>query len=84
MKGAISTEDGEPVVIAGLISKSEIASLNGLPLVSMLPVLGQAFSEQTKQNTYDELLVVMTPHVVMGRNRPNTGSYITIPMNVPK
>jgi type II secretory pathway component GspD/PulD (secretin) len=84
MKGAISTEDGEPVVIAGLISKSESTSLNGLPLVSMLPVLGQAFSEQTKQNTYDELLVVMTPHIVMGRNRSGTGSYITIPMNVPK
>jgi Flp pilus assembly secretin CpaC len=47
-------------------------------------VLGQAFSEQTKQNTYDELLVVMTPHIVMGRNRSGTGSYITIPMNVPK
>jgi type II secretory pathway component GspD/PulD (secretin) len=84
MKGAISTEDGEPIVIAGLVSKSEVASLNGIPLVSMLPVLGKAFSEETKQNTYDELLVVLTPHISMGRNRTGSGSYITIPMNVPK
>jgi len=84
MKGAISTEDGEPVVIAGLVSKSEIASLNGIPLVSMLPVIGKAFSDETKQHTYDELLVVLTPHIVMGRNRNGPGSYITIPTNVPK
>lgn len=84
MKGTISTEDGEPVVIAGLVAKSEMASLSGIPLVSMLPVLGKAFSEETKQKTYDELLVVITPHIVMGRNRMGAGSYITIPTNVPK
>jgi Flp pilus assembly secretin CpaC len=84
MKGTISTDDGESVVIAGLVGKTESASLNGIPLLSTLPGLGNAFSERTKQTTYDELLVVMTPHISMGRNRFGSGSYINVPMNVPK
>jgi Flp pilus assembly secretin CpaC len=84
MKGTISTDDGEAVVIAGLVDKGEIASINGIPLVSMIPAIGKAFSEETKQKTYDELLVVVTPHISMGWNRISSGSYINIPMNVPK
>lgn len=84
MKGAISTEDGKPVVIAGQVNKGEIASLNGLPLLSMVPILGKAFSQELKERTYDELLVVVTPHIAMGRNQTGPGPYIRIPMNVPK
>lgn len=82
MKGTISTEDGQSVVMAGMVSKSQIASINGIPLVSMIPVLGQAFSVATKQNEADELLVVMTPHITSGHGERD--SYIPIPMNGPK
>jgi type II secretory pathway component GspD/PulD (secretin) len=82
-KGTISTDDGESVVIAGLLQKNETASLNGIPLLSAVPVIGQAFSVQTKEHTADELLVVMTPHIVMGRSG-STGVYIPVPTNVPK
>ncbi len=82
MKGTISTEDGEAVVIAGLIDKSETAAINGIPLLSMLPVLGNAFATTTKEHDSDELLVVVTPHITSARNK--SGSYVPIPMNVPK
>jgi type II secretory pathway component GspD/PulD (secretin) len=83
MKGSISTDDGESVVIAGLVDKGEIASINGIPLLSMIPVLGKAFSAETNNNTADELLVVMTPHIITGQS-DRTGSYVPVPMNVPK
>jgi type II secretory pathway component GspD/PulD (secretin) len=82
MKGTISTDDGEPVVIAGLVDKGEMASISGLPVVSLIPILGQAFTATTKEKTYDELLVVMTPHISAGRT--GSGSYVPVPMNVPK
>lgn len=82
MKGTISTDDGESVVLAGLVDKSEMNSLNGIPLVSAVPGLGDAFSVQTKENTADELLVVIKPHIVAGSDP--AGSYITVPTNVPK
>jgi type II secretory pathway component GspD/PulD (secretin) len=82
MKGTISTEDGESVVIAGLLEKDEMNAINGIPLLSAVPGLGKAFSVDTKEHTTDELLVTVTPHITSGR-RPK-GSYIRVPMNVPK
>lgn len=82
MKGTIGTEDGEAVVIAGLVDKNEMASINGIPLLSLIPVLGKALTYETKSNTSDELLVVVTPHITSGRSQ--TGSYISLPVNGPK
>jgi general secretion pathway protein D len=82
MKGTISTEDGQSVVMAGMVSKSQIASINGIPLLSMIPVLGRGFSVESKQNEVDELLVVITPHITSGHGEKD--SYIPIPMNGPK
>ena len=33
MKGTISTEDGEAVVIAGLVEKDEMDAINGIPVL---------------------------------------------------
>ena len=82
MKGTISTEDGEAVVVAGLVDKSEMASISGIPFITEIPVLGQALSVQTKEHSADELLVVITPHITSGRT--HEGSYIPIPTNLPK
>jgi Flp pilus assembly secretin CpaC len=82
MKGNISTMDGESVVIAGLVDKQDVASINGIPLFSMIPALGNAFSATTKEISYDELLVVLTPHI--SSEQTKSGAYIPLPMNVPK
>jgi type II secretory pathway component GspD/PulD (secretin) len=82
MKGVISTNDGESVVIAGLVTKSETSSINGIPLLSQVPVAGLAFSVTGKENISDDLLVVMTPHITMGGS--HHGVNIPIPTNVPK
>lgn len=82
MKGTISTEDGGAVVVAGLVDRSEMASINGFPLITEIPVLGNALSVQTKEHTADELLVIIKPHITSGRT--HGGSYITIPTNIPK
>jgi type II secretory pathway component GspD/PulD (secretin) len=82
MKGTISTNDGEGVVLAGLVEKDEINAINGIPGLSALPGLGTAFSADTKEHTTDELLVVVTPHITSGRT--TTGSYVRVPTNVPK
>lgn len=82
MKGTISTDDGESVVIAGMVDKGEIASINGIPLLSAIPGVGSAFSVASKEKSTDELLVVITPHI--GSAGEGTGSYIQVPTNVPK
>ncbi|PSH05081.1 MAG: hypothetical protein CXZ00_02690 [Acidobacteria bacterium] len=82
IKGTISTDSGESVVIAGFINRGELASISGIPGLAMIPGLGRAFSYESPQNNLTELLVVMTPHLSSGRT--TAGSYIRVPTNVPK
>ena len=81
-RGTISTEDGQPVVIAGLVGNSEMKAINGVPLISAIPALGKAFSVASKERTTDDLLIVLTPHIVFERRA--RGSYIPLPAKVPK
>jgi general secretion pathway protein D len=63
-KGSITLSDGEPAVVAGEISLTDQRSLSGLPGLGVLPLLGTAATDNTKQEEEDELMVVITPHVV--------------------
>ena len=68
-KGGILLREGEPAVIAGMISKSDQRSLSGLPFFSNLPGFGLLTSQNTKQDEEDELLILLTPHVVRSPER---------------
>ncbi|HXR97744.1 MAG TPA: type II and III secretion system protein [Terriglobales bacterium] len=61
---AISVKDNQPVIMAGLLDREEMASLVGLPGLSQVPGLGRLFSTETGQTTNDQLLFVVTPHIV--------------------
>jgi general secretion pathway protein D len=68
-KGGILLKEGEPAVIAGMITTSEEHSLNGLPEFSQIPGLGLLTAQSTKQDENDELLILITPYVVRSPER---------------
>ncbi len=63
-KGGIHLRDGEPAVIAGQISRSDTLSMSGLPGFGFLPGLSQLAASHTKEESDDELMIVITPHVL--------------------
>lgn len=63
-KGGITVKEGEPAVVAGMVSRSESDTLNGLPGLSSIPGLGLLTGQSTKQEENDELLILITPHVL--------------------
>lgn len=69
-KGGILVRDGEPAVVAGMITDSDARTLSGLPAISTVPGLGLLTSQRTKQEEHDELLILITPHVVRSPDRP--------------
>jgi general secretion pathway protein D len=69
-KGGILLKNGEPAVVAGMVTQSDQKSLNGLPLFSRVPGLGLLTAENTKQEDNDELLILLTPHVMLDPERP--------------
>jgi general secretion pathway protein D len=68
-KGGILLKEGEQAVVAGMISKSDQRSLNGLPVFSTIPYFAPLTSQDSKQTEDDELLIVITPFVVRGSER---------------
>jgi len=56
--------DGQSFAIGGLIKNSQSTSINGLPILGELPVLGALFRSTDFQQDRTELLFVVTPHLV--------------------
>jgi len=51
-------------VVAGRITTTEQRSLSGIPGVGQFPVLSRAVASNTKEKDTNELLVVITPHIL--------------------
>jgi type II secretory pathway component GspD/PulD (secretin) len=77
-KGSIGLKDDEPAVIAGMISHSELRSLNGIPGLGSVPLLNSVAVTNSKENNEDELLIVITPHISRAaRQHPESAPWIT-------
>jgi hypothetical protein len=68
-EGSINLRDGEPAVVAGQVSRSDMISMSGIPGLGYVPGLNQAMVNNTRQEDDDELMVVITPHVISNFDR---------------
>jgi general secretion pathway protein D len=60
----IRLKEGESSVLAGLITKSDMKQLNGWPGLAHVPILRYLFSSDNRQSEDDEILMILTPHIV--------------------
>lgn len=63
-KGSINLMDGESAVVAGAVSRNDTLSMTGIPGLGFIPLLNQAMVNNTKEEDDDELMIVLTPHIV--------------------
>jgi general secretion pathway protein D len=68
-KGGILLKPGEQAVVAGMVTQSDERTISGLPLFSTIPGFGLFTSQHSKQEDNDELLILLTPHVIRSRER---------------
>ncbi len=57
-------QDGQTIVIGGLIRNSANKTKSGIPLLSKIPILGYLFGSTNSTKARTELIVLLTPHVV--------------------
>lgn len=60
----VVTPDGQPIIIGGLMQNNKTGTDYKIPLLGDIPLLGNLFKRQTKNNSKTELLIFMTPHIV--------------------
>jgi pilus assembly protein CpaC len=66
----VELRDGESFVIAGLLSDTYENQISGFPILGDIPVLGALFRSPSYQRDQTELVVVITPHLVVARRGP--------------
>jgi hypothetical protein len=59
--------DGETVAIGGLITRRDTKNENKIPWLGDLPGVGVLFRYRTQAKNKQELLIIMTPHIVRSR-----------------
>ncbi len=57
-------KDGETLVIAGLIKESERENVTKVPVLGDLPLIGVFFRSSTNAKSKEELVIMITPHIV--------------------
>ncbi len=60
----IRLKEGEVSVLGGLITRTDTKSINGWPGLAKLPFLRYFFSEDIHNTEDDEILIILTPHIV--------------------
>jgi len=65
---SISTQvlvnDGQTVVLGGILAMTKSTQGKKVPLLGDIPVLGHLFNSETKVNNKDELLIFVTPKIL--------------------
>ncbi len=60
----VEVEDGGTVSIGGIYEQNDRDDVTGVPLLGKIPVLGALFRHRAHHDQHDELVVLITPHVV--------------------
>lgn len=60
----IRLKEGEVSVLSGLIQRTDTRTLNGWPGLAKVPVMRYLFSADNTEIQEDEVLIVLTPHIV--------------------
>ena len=68
-------KDGETQLLAGLINDEDRSSINGLPGLASLPLIGRLFASHQDSRQKTEVVLSITPHIV--RNIPLPGAGVT-------
>ncbi|OGW84403.1 MAG: hypothetical protein A2987_02260 [Omnitrophica bacterium RIFCSPLOWO2_01_FULL_45_10] len=75
---SVTVKDGITIIIAGLIKDERTSTVDKVPILGDIPIIGHAFRKTDKEIKKQELVVFLTPHVVSGES-----DYLEQPQTAP-
>ncbi len=65
VKTQVIVHNGASIIIGGLVKSYETESKNQIPLLSDIPIIGNAlFSSESKTHEENDLVVILTPYII--------------------
>jgi general secretion pathway protein D len=68
---SLRLRDGETQILAGLISDSDRSTVDKVPLLGQIPILGHLFSNDNGSKAKNEIILSITPHIVGNAKLPD-------------
>jgi general secretion pathway protein D len=68
IESTVAVQNGEAVILGGLIRDQGSSGSSGLPFLSNLPLIGWLFGQESDSNQRTELVVVLVPTVIFNSN----------------
>jgi type II secretory pathway component GspD/PulD (secretin) len=65
----VMVKDGETVIIGGLIRDEMSRTIQEVPILSKLPIIGELFRNRSTSKRKSEIMVLITPHLVKDNDR---------------
>jgi type II secretion system protein D len=76
---SVSVQSGQSILIGGLISTSDELTSKKMPVLGDIPLMGPLFRSNVKTSTRTELLILLTPQVLInGEAMPTTNSALSV------
>jgi type II secretory pathway component GspD/PulD (secretin) len=63
-QASVRVNDGETFVLGGLLSDEETNTVNKVPVLSKIPVMGGLFKSETKETSHKEIVITITPRII--------------------
>ncbi len=82
-KTTVDVQDGQTLVIGGLIKSKKLTTVEKVPILGNIPIVGNLFKKTAHQIEKTNLLVFITPHIVRSVEEENqlTRNRINIYLN---
>lgn len=68
LNSSLQVDNGQTLVLGGLIQREDQTVRRGIPLIHRIPVVGWLFGWNSKVKKGSEILMILTPHVVDTRD----------------
>ncbi len=62
--GAVRVRDGQTLILTGVISDFNTQGVNKWPILGDMPLIGQFFRSTSGTRTKNELVILVTPHII--------------------
>ena len=62
--GAVRVRDGQTLILTGVISDFNSQGVNKWPILGDMPLIGQFFRSTSGTRTKNELVILVTPHII--------------------
>ena len=60
----VMVNDGQTIVIGGIIKENRVKETSAVPILSEIPLLGELFKSRSWRTQQSELMVFLTPHIL--------------------